>query len=203
MLATQGAHPEKGGTVAGNTAALPGVEDVYTKQQRIAKHAQQMQGKALTSLQHHIDGAWLLEAWRRTRQDGAAGVDGQSAKQYAEDLHGNLADLLERFKSGSYQAPPVRRVHIPKGDGASTRPIGIPTIEDKVLQRAVTMLLEPIYEAEFKDYSFGFRPGKSAHGALEHLWKQSMGARGERPVQWILDVDIRAFFDTPDHTHLR
>ena len=202
-VSSQGEHPEKGGTVAGNTATLPSVEDVCTKQQRIAKHAQQMQGKALTSLQHHIDGAWLLEAWRRTRQDGAAGVDGQSAKQYAENLHGNLADLLNRFKSGSYRAPPVRRVHIPKGDGTSTRPIGIPTIEDKVLQRAVTMLLEPIYEAEFKDYSFGFRPGKSAHGALEHLWKQSMGARGERPVQWILDVDIRAFFDTLEHTHLR
>ena len=143
-------------------------------------------------MHHHIDGAWLLEAWRRTRQDGASGVDGQSAQQYAENLHGNLADLLERFKSGSYKAPPVRRVNIPKGDGKSTRPIGIPTIEDKVLQRAVTMLLEPIYEAEFKDFSFGFRPGKGAHGALEHLWKQSMGNWGERPVNWILDVDIKA-----------
>lgn len=76
------------------------------------------------------------------------------------NLRDNLADLLERLRSGSYQAPPVRRVEIPKGDGKSTRPIGIPTIEDKVMQRAIVMLLEPIYEAEFKDFSFGFRPGK-------------------------------------------
>jgi Reverse transcriptase (RNA-dependent DNA polymerase) len=200
---SQGAHPEKGGSVEGNTATIPSVETVSTKQQRIAILAQQTRGKALTSLHHHIDGAWLLEAWRRTRQDGASGVDGQSAQQYAENLHGNLADLLARFKSGSYKAPPVRRVNIPKGDGKSTRPIGIPTIEDKILQRAVTMLLEPIYEAEFKDFSFGFRPGKGAHGALEHLWKQSMGAWGERPVNWILDVDIKAYFDTLDHQHLR
>jgi hypothetical protein len=88
------------------------VETVSTKQQRIAILAQQTRGKALTSLHHHIDGAWLLEAWRRTRQDGASGVDGQSAQQYAENLHGNLADLLERFKSGRYKAPPVRRVNI-------------------------------------------------------------------------------------------
>ena len=97
----------------------------------------------------------------------------------------------------------MRRVNIPKGDGASTRPIGIPTIEDKVMQRAIVMLLEPIYEAEFKHFSFGFRPGKSAHDALQHLWKQSMGAWGERPVRWMLDVDIKAFFDTLDHQHLR
>lgn len=125
----------------GNTAATPRAADVSTKQQRIAKLAEQMRGKALTSLSHHIDGAWLLEAWRRTRKDGAVGVDGQSAQQYAENLHRNLADLLDRAKSGRYKAPPVRRVHIPKGDGSSTRPIGIPTLEDKVLQRAIVMAL--------------------------------------------------------------
>lgn len=187
----------------GNTAATPRAEDVSTKQQRIAKLARQMSGKALTSLSHHIDGAWLLEAWRRTRRDGAKGVDGQSAEQYAENLHGNLQDLLNRAKSGSYKAPPVKRVHIPKGDGKSTRPIGIPTFEDKVLQRAIVMALEPVYEADFKSCSYGFRPGKSAHDALEELWKQSMGGWHERPVQWVLDVDIKSYFDTLDHTHLR
>jgi len=188
----------------GNTATTPRVADVSTKQQRIAKLAEQMSGKALTSLSHHIDGAWLLEAWRRTRQDGAKGVDGQSAEQYAENLHGNLADLLDRAKSGRYKAPPVKRVHIPKGDGKSTRPIGIPTLEDKVLQRAIVMALEPIYEADFKSCSYGFRPGKSAHDALEALWQQSMGTTWrERPVQWVLDVDIKSYFDTLDHTHLR
>lgn len=190
-------------TLKGNTAAIPSAECVSTKQQRIAQLARDVPRGALSSLHHHIDEAWLQEAWRRTRKDGASGVDGQSAQQYAENLQGNLADLLDRFKSGRYQAPPVRRVNIPKGDGKSTRPIGIPTLEDKVMQRAIVMLLEPIYEAEFKPHSFGFRPGKSAHDALEHLWKQSMGTWGERPVQWILDVDIKAFFDTLDHTHLR
>ena len=188
----------------GNTAATPRAADVSTKQQRIAQLAEQMRGKALTSLSHHIDGAWLLEAWRRTRKDGAKGVDGQSAEHYAENLHGNLADLLDRAKSGRYKAPPVRRVHIPKGDGKSTRPIGIPTLEDKVLQRAIVMALEPVYEADFKSCSYGFRPGKSAHDALESLWKQSMGTTWrERPVQWVLDVDIKSYFDTLDHTHPR
>lgn len=187
----------------GNTAATSCAEDVSTKQQRIAQLARQLSGKALTSLNHHIDGAWLLEAWRRTRKDGAVGVDGQSAAQYAENLHGNLAGLLARAKSGSYRAPPVKRVHIPKGDGKATRPIGIPTLEDKVLQRAIVMALEPVYEAEFKDSSFGFRPGRSAHDALEQLWRQSMGKWHERPVQWVLDVDIKSYFDTLNHTHLR
>lgn len=187
----------------GNTTVIQGMDNVSTKQQRIAQLARRMPEAALSSLHHHMDEAWLLEAWWRTRQDGAAGVDGQSAEQYAENLHGNLADLLVRCKSGRYQAPPVRRVNIPKGDGKSTRPIGIPTIEDKVMQRAIVMLLEPIYEAEFKPFSFGFRPRKSAHDALKHLWKQSMGTWGERSVRWILDVDVKAFFDTLDHQHLR
>lgn len=139
---TEGSQPvakgharKKEEPLRGNTAAAPRTADVSTKQQRIAKLARQMRGKALTSLSHHIDGAWLLEAWRRTRQDGAKGVDGQSAAQYAENLHGNLQELLNRAKSGSYKAPPVKRVHIPKGDGKSTRPIGIPTLEDSRAER--------------------------------------------------------------------
>ena len=93
-------------------------------------------------------------------------MDGQTAEDYAENLEGNLQSLLDRAKSGTYQAPPVRRVHIPKGTASETRPIGIPTFEDKVLQRAVVMVLEPIYEQDFLDCSYGFRPGRSAHQAL-------------------------------------
>jgi group II intron reverse transcriptase/maturase len=107
--------------------------------------------------------------------------------------------LLDRFKSGTYKAPPVRRVHIPKGDGRTTRPIGIPTYEDKVLQRAVVMVLEAIYEQDFLPCSYGFRPGRSAHQALEALWKGAMGMGGG----WVLEVDIKSFFDTLDHGHLR
>ena len=142
---------------------------------------------------------WLREAYRRTRKDGARGVDGQSAGQYAKHLEENLRALLDRAKSGTYRAPPVRRVHIPKGDGSQTRPIGIPTFEDKILQRAVAMGLEALYEQEFHDFSYGFRPGRSAHQALQALQSGSVKMAGG----WILEVDIKKFFDTLDHEHLR
>jgi group II intron reverse transcriptase/maturase len=123
-----------------------------------------------------------------------------TAAEYEQDLEGNLQRLLDRAKSGTYRAPPVRRVHIPKGGSSTeTRPIGIPTLEDKVLQRAVVMLLEPIYEQDFLDCSYGFRPGRSAHQALHSLREQTMNYRGG----WILEVDIRKFFDNLDHGHLR
>jgi RNA-directed DNA polymerase len=174
--------------------------DVSTKQRRIAELARQSPGMGFTSLAYFIDIDWLREAYRRTRKDGAVGVDGQSGEDYAMDLEGNLRSLLERAKSGTYQAPPVRRVHIPKaGSATETRPLGIPTFEDKVLQRAVVMVLEAIYEQDFKDCSYGFRPGRSAHQALESLWQQTMATRGG----WIVEVDIRKFFDTIDHGHLR
>jgi RNA-directed DNA polymerase len=172
---------------------------VSTRQQRIAELAKQSPQMGFTSLNHHIDLAWLYEAFLRTRRDGAPGVDGQTAATYEADLRGNLQGLLDRAKSGTYRAPPVRRVHIPKGTGTETRPIGIPTFEDKVLQRSVVMVLESIYEQDFLDCSYGFRPGRSAHQALEALWQNLMQIGGG----WILDVDIRKFFDTLDHAHLR
>ena len=172
---------------------------VSTRQQRIAELAKQAPQMGFTSLNHHIDLAWLYEAFLRTRRDGAPGVDGQTAAGYEADLRGNLQRLLDRAKSGDYRAPPVRRVHIPKGTGTETRPIGIPTFEDKVLQRSVVMVLEAIYEQDFQDCSYGFRPGRSAHQALDALWRNAMQIGGG----WILDVDIRKFFDTLDHAHLR
>ena len=174
-------------------------ETVSTKQQRIAQLARQSPHMGLTSLNHHLDLGWLYEAYQRTRQDGAPGVDGQTADDYEVNLLGNLRSLLDRSKSGMYRAPPVRRVRIPKGTGSETRPLGIPTLEDKVLQRAVVMALEPIYEQDFLNCSYGFRPGRSAHQALAALWKQTMDLGG----CWLLDVDIRQFFDTLDHAQLR
>jgi RNA-directed DNA polymerase len=177
----------------------PNSEAVSTKLQRIAELARSMPQTALTNLSHHIDVEWLREAFRRTRKDGAAGVDGQTWNDYEQDLERNLASLLTRFKSGSYRAPPVRRVHIPKGDGNETRPIGIPTLEDKVLQRAVAMCLSAVYEQDFMDCSYGFRPGRSAHNALDRLRTEVMDMWGG----WLIEVDIRRFFDTLDHAHLR
>lgn len=153
----------------------------------------------ITTLAHHIDLAWMYEAYRQTRKSGAVGVDKVSAAEYAVDLESNLKSLLDRFKTGTYFAPPVRRVEIPKGDGASTRPIGIPTFEDKVLQRAVAMVLEAVYEQDFCDCSYGFRPDRSAHDAIEALWKGLMEMRGG----WVVDLDISRFFDSLDHRKLR
>jgi len=172
---------------------------VSTRQQRIAELAEQSPEMGFTSLAHHIDLQWLYEAYLRTRPDGAAGVDGQTMADYAANLRANLESLLNRAKSGTYRAPPVRRVHIPKGTSGDTRPIGIPTFEDKVLQRAVVMVLEAVYEQDFLNCSYGFRPGRSAHQALDALWQQTMGMGGG----WVLEVDIRKFFDTLDHAHLR
>ncbi len=138
--------------------------DVSTKQQRIAQLARQSPEMGFTSLAYFIDLDWLTEAFDRTRKDGAVGVDGQDGEDYAANLKDNLRSLRERAKSGTYQAPPVRRVHIPKaGSATETRPLGIPTFEDKVLQRAVVMVLEAVYEQDFQDCSYGFRPGRSAH----------------------------------------
>jgi group II intron reverse transcriptase/maturase len=154
---------------------------------------------ALTSLSHHIDLDWLMEAWRRTRKDAAVGVDGTTAQEYEANLEANLRSLLHRAKSRSYRAPPVRRVHIPKGGSNETRPIGVPTLEDKILQRAVAMTLEAVWEQDFLPCSWGFRPGRSPHGALNALWKALMEMHGG----WLLEVDIRRFFDSLDHGHLR
>ena len=172
---------------------------VSTKLERIAKLARQMAGTPLTSLSHHMDMDWMREAWKRTRKSGARGVDGVTAREYEQDLENNLQSLLDRAKSGSYFAPPVRRVEIPKGKGKETRPIGIPTLEDKVLQRAVVMALDAVYEQDFLPCSYGFRRGRSAHDALKDLWTGAMNMNGG----WLVEVDIRRFFDTLDRPRLR
>jgi len=180
-------------------AGTPGPGPISPRLQRIAELARAMPQTALTTLAHHLDQDLLLEAYRRTRKDGAVGVDGQTAEAYAENLEANLRGLVERAKSGTYRAPPVRRVHIPKAGRSETRPIGIPTFEDKVLQRAVAMLLGAVYEQDFRDCSYGFRPGRSAHQALQVLWKGLMDLGGG----FVLELDLERFFDTLDHARLR
>ena len=173
-------------------------EDVSTKLSRIAELARKAPGMVLKTLAHHVDTDFLLEAHRRTRKDGAPGVDGRTAADFEQGLGEKLQALEDGLKSGDFRAPPVRRVHIPKEDG-KTRPLGIPTYEDKVLQRAVTMVLEAVYEQDFHDCSYGFRPNRSAHDALEAIWKGSMDLRGG----WVLDADIKSYFDSIDHAQLR
>ncbi|MCA1707270.1 MAG: group II intron reverse transcriptase/maturase [Actinobacteria bacterium] len=158
------------------------------------KHA----GSPLTTLSHHLDLLWMREAYGRVRRDSAPGVDGQTVADYGENLDANLTSLLDRAKSGTYRAPLVKRVHIPKSE-TETRPLGMPTVENKVLERAVAMLLEPVYETEFLDCSFGFRPGRSPHQALDAVRAAVMAMGGG----WVLDVDVRKYFDTIPHQKLR
>ena len=164
-------------------------ESVSTKQERIAQLARTNPAMAFTSLNHYLDAEWMRFAYESTRKDGAVGVDGQTAQEYALNLELNLRDLLNRLKSGRYHALPVRRHYIDKPDG-SKRGLGIPSFEEKVAQRAIVMLLEPIYEQDFLPCSFGFRPGRSAHQALQALRTGIMERRG----RWVYDVDIRKYF---------
>lgn len=169
-----------------------------TKREWIAEQAKEHPERVFTSLHHLIDLEWMIVAYQLTRKDGAVGVDGVTAAEYEEDLESNLEDLLNRIKSGQYKAPPVRRHYIPKADGTQ-RPLGIPTFEDKVAQRAILMLLESIYEEDFRECSYGFRPGRGAHGALDAIWAGVMKER----QRWVIDADIRKYFDSIDHTKLR
>ena len=180
-------------------AETPSSGSISPGLQRIAELARRHPQWAFTTLAHHIDLSLLREAYRRTRKDGAVGVDGQRAQEYGAHLEVNLQSLLGRLHTGTYEAPPVRRTYISKGDGRKERAIGIPTFEDKVLQRAVSMVLEAVYEADFLECSYGFRPGRSAHQALQALWKGAMSMDGG----WIVEVDIQTFFDELDHPTLR
>jgi len=182
----------------GNTEGALKPANVSTKQQRIAELAMTNPKMAFTSLNHFLDEEWLRYAYELTRKDGAVGIDGRTAADYEANLEQNLRDLLGRIKSGRYIAPPVRRAYIPKADG-SKRPLGIPTFEDKVAQRAIVLLLEPIYEQDFLPCSYGFRPQRSTHQALRELRSFIM----ENGTRWVLDVDLRKYFESIDHGHLR
>ena len=174
------------------------MESVSTRRQRIVLAAQRNRHEPLVALNHHLDLNWMSEAFRRVRKSAAPGVDGQTVAEYGEDLVDNLRDLRERVMEGRYHAPPVLRAYVPKNE-KEDRPIGLPTTEDKILQRAVASILDPIYEQEFLPFSFGFRKGRSQHQALEYLRQQCF----DQKVQWVLEVDLRKFFDTVDHRQVQ
>jgi group II intron reverse transcriptase/maturase len=173
-------------------------QTVSTKLQRIAEQAAFYPGMVFNTLAHLIDVDFLREAYRLTRKDKAPGVDKVTAKEYARNLDDNLGDLHERLRTGRYIAPPVERVWVEK-DANSDRPIGKPTFEDKIVQRAVVMLLGAIYEQDFYDFSHGFRKDHSQHQALNELWELLMKLN----INWILDADLASFFDNLSHNWLR
>ena len=168
-------------------------EGVLTHLERVGERAKKEKDERFVNLLSHIKVPLLAEAYSRLRKKAAAGVDGETWESYGEDLDGRLRDLQERVHRGSYHPLPVRRVYIPKADGRQ-RPLGIPALEDKILQQAVRMLLEPIYESMFLGFSYGFRPGRSPHKGLDALCVAL-----SRKTNWVLDADIRSFFDTIDH----
>jgi RNA-directed DNA polymerase len=165
--------------------------------QRVNEVATRDRRFRFTALLHHVDEAALRRAFSRQKRSASAGVDGETVASYELALEENLQDLCERVHTGRYRPQPVRRVHLSKPDGG-TRPIGVPVLEDKIVQGAVAEVLSAVYEADFLGFSYGFRLGRSPHDALRALHTALM----TRPVSWILDADIRSFFDSVDHEWL-
>jgi len=193
----EGRSEAKGKSAARNASSTPSEHDALTFLQRIRERAKQKPEEKWTNLLSHMRLPFLKEAYQRLRRNAAAGVDEVTWHEYGERLDERLLDLVGRVHRGSYHPQPVRRVYIPKGDG-KMRPLGIPALEDKIVQQAAQMILEPILEAEFIGFSYGFRPGRSQHDALDALAEAV-----RRKVNWVLDADIEAFFDTIDHRHLQ
>jgi RNA-directed DNA polymerase len=164
---------------------------------RVNEAARRDKKARFTSLLHHVNVASLERAFRRMKRRAAPGVDGETVASYEVDLPLRLADLCARVHTGRYRPLPVRRVNIPKPDGG-TRPLGVPALEDKILQSAVAELLSTIYEIDFVGLSYGFRPGRGPHDALSSLHRAVMSQR----VNWVIDADIRSFFDSVDHDWL-
>jgi group II intron reverse transcriptase/maturase len=163
--------------------------------ERVRQAAARDRKMQFTTLLHHVyDLDALRAAYLALKRDASPGVDGETWRHYGEDLEGNLQDLSARLKRGGYRAKPVRRAYIPKADGRQ-RPLGVTTLEDKVVQRATVNVMNAIYETDFLGFSYGFRPGRSQHNALDAL---SVGLLTKK-VNWVLDLDIRGFFDAIDH----
>ncbi len=171
---------------------------MLTQELQIAERARKHKHEALTNLHQFIDMELLEDSYRQLNKNSSAGVDGESWQSYSVNACERLTELLLLFKGGRYKAPPIRRVYIPKNK-REVRPIGIPTIGDKILQESVRRVLSAVYEEEFKDFSYGFRKGRSAHQAIEYLFRE-VSFKG---LHYIIDADIKGYFDSISHSHLR
>ena len=194
--ATEGRGLAKGNSPERNASRTQGREDAPSALERVRQAATRDKKQRFTALFHHInDVERLRAAFFAIKKDAAAGIDGETWEHYVENLEANLQDLSHRLKRGAYRAKPVRRVYIPKvGKPGELRPLGVPALEDKIVQRATVEVLNAIYEQDFLEFSYGFRPGRSPHQALDAL---AVGI-GTRKVSWVLDADIRKFYDTLD-----
>jgi group II intron reverse transcriptase/maturase len=193
--AVEGRGRAKGSSREQNAIRTQGRASAPSALVRVREAARRDRGQRFTALLHHVyDPERLRQAYLALKRDAAAGVDGQTWRSYGEDLEENLRDLSLRLKRGAYRAKPVRRAFIPKADGRQ-RPLGVPALEDKIVQRAVVEVLNAIYETDFLGFSYGFRPGRNPHQALDAL---TVGIERRR-VNWVLDADIRGFFDALGH----
>jgi RNA-directed DNA polymerase len=187
----------EGNTVKHGTRRTLSRGSVFSGFERVRERAKTEKKERFTALLHHVDVDLLWAAFSWLKRDAAPGVDGRTWRQYEQNLEANLVDLHARVHRGAYRALPSRRQFIPKEDGRQ-RPLGIAALEDKIVQRAVVEVFNAIYEADFLGFSYGFRPGRSQHDALDAL---AVGI-SRTPVNWILDLDIRSFFDTVSHDWL-
>jgi len=195
--AVEGKGLTKENAIQQNTRRTQSRDGVPSALERVRQAAFRNKKERFSALFHHITIDRLRNAFLKTKKDAAPGVDGVTWEQYEKDLEGNLEDLHTRLHKGAYRATPSRRAYIPKADGRQ-RPLGIAALEDKIVQRAVTEVLNAIYEVDFLGFSYGFRPGREAHVALDAL---AVGIRRKK-ISWILDADIRGYFDAIDHDWL-
>ena len=194
----EGRGRAKGNLLQQNASRTPCRIDAPSALERVRQAARRDRKLRFTALLHHIYNLETLRmAYFGIKREAAPGVDGETWRHYGERLETNLQDLSDRLRRGAYRAKPVRRVYIPKADGRQ-RPLGVTALEDKIVQRAAVEVLNAIYESDFLGYSYGFRPGRSQHQALDALYTGLL----TRQVNWVLDLDIRGFFDGISHEWL-
>ena len=194
----EGRSLTKGNLRQQNASRTQSRNDAPSALERIRQAAKRDKKLRFTALLHHVYAPEMLRtAYLGLKRDAAPGTDGETWRHYGEALEDNLQDLSHRLKRGAYRAKPVRRVYIPKADGRQ-RPLGVTALEDKIVQRATVEVMNAIYETDFLGFSYGFRPGRSQHHALDALYTGLL----TKPVNWVLDLDIRGFFDAISHEWL-